>query len=134
MTALSVVAQDLGLTQLECRFIEAMLSATPLAASGGSTMVPVATLAKVVEQDLEPEEREELNLTEMLRNGVGVVLAGLLRQPRTCRVASEGVLVSFCVLDMVTMQEGAGFVQFHLNPMFLDLLSRVAADRGIAVF
>lgn len=134
MTALSVVAEDLGLTATEYRFVHAMLSATPLAIKGESAMVPLDTLTKAIEPELEPDEREVDDLSAMLRNGVGVVLAGLLRQSRTLRVAAENTLASFVVLDMVAMPEGAAFVRFQMNRFFLDLLVSVASERGIASF
>ncbi|CAB3754873.1 hypothetical protein [Paraburkholderia humisilvae] len=134
MTALSLLSQELGLSALEHRFAHAMLGATPLAASGGTAMVPVATLMKAVEPELEPEEMKEADVAEMLRNGVGVVLAGLLRQPRTFRDASASVSTSFCVLDSVTMANGAEYVQIQLSRFFLDLLGRVAVERGIASY
>ncbi len=134
MTALSVLSEDLGLGAMEYRFVHAMLSATPLAIKGESTMVPLDALAKAIEPDLEPEERNADNLCRMLRNGVGVGLAGLLRRQRTLRVAAENTHTSFVVLDMVAIPENSNFAHFQVNHMFLQLLSQIASERQIAPF
>lgn len=59
MTALSILAEELRLNAVECRFVVAMLSATPLATRAEMAMVPVPALEKAVEPELDDEERQQ---------------------------------------------------------------------------
>ncbi|MBB5546656.1 hypothetical protein A8H39_01615 [Paraburkholderia fungorum] len=134
MTALSIFSEDLALSAVEQRFVSAMLSASPAAASGELINVSMATLAAAVKSELEPEELEEPDVQQILLNGAEVVLAGLLRQARLLAGADESTTTSFRVLDEIRFRKGAELVEVRLGQAFLQMLTYIADNRRVQLF
>ncbi|ODP34982.1 hypothetical protein [Pandoraea sp. ISTKB] len=128
MTALLILSEALGLGVDEQRFVAAILRERREAKPYALTTVSMAALASVIESDLEPEERLAPNVQQMLMNGAEVVLAGLLRQSRSLKIAGESAIATFRVLDEVRYRKGASVVDVRIGQAFLQVLTRVAND------
>lgn len=118
-TALSLASDRLKVSETEQRFLRAMLSATPIAVRGETTLVPMSALLSAM-------EGEDCGQDAVVKAARGLMDMRKLE-------SAEG-WTSFALVDSLECVHEASFMQFRLNQTFLGFLQHVAKREGVKPF
>lgn len=130
-TALALLAEELKLTDTEFKMAKAMLSESPVAATGQETLVPLEILAQQIEID--PSERTEPGFEVTLLNGVGAFLMMLTHQ-KTVQSADLTVASRLSVLQSFALIDESKFVRFRMSEGFLSIFASIAKSQQLEQF
>lgn len=131
ITAFSLLAQDMKLTDIEQRVVVALLDATPIAITGKETMMPIADLCAALDLPFQRLGRSGRLQSAQKAAELLMVMAHKTRTINIATVPGEEQWVGFSLIQEVNFSHNSSFLHYTLNLAFITTMKQLKAARNL---